>query len=130
MPNTNTTLPPGAFNPESVTEDRSFGDLMSRAIGQEAREYREEIARLVAAAQDPQELENYGAEDAWDYLHTVIDGHTWVTYTFLAKCVVLVSDAEPVPEDYGYASGWHSVEVQAYACMMTDCLKGLADANI
>lgn len=126
MPNTGTIPAPSPFN-QSVTEDRTFGDLISRAIGQEGREYREEIARLVAAAQDPQELENYGAEDAWDYLHTVIDGHAWVIYTFLAKCVVLVSDAEPSPEDYGYASGWHSVEVQAYACMMADCLEGIAN---
>ena len=75
------TIPvPSPLN-QSVTEARTFGDAISRAIG----EYREEIARLVAAAQDPQELENYGAEDAWDYLHSVIDGHAWVIYTFLAN---------------------------------------------
>jgi hypothetical protein len=122
---TTDTIPSSSPFNQAVTEGRTFGDAISRAIG----EYREEIARLVAAALDPQELENYGAEDAWDYLHTVIDGHAWVTYTFLAKCAVLVSDSDPDPEDYGYSSGWPSVEVHAYACMMSDCLEGIANAK-
>ena len=91
-----------------------------------------ETARPLIAAYD-NEIRSLASEylkepesDRDDWLHETIDGHSFVIYTWKARCVLICTDnPDAYEEDFGDKPG--TVEAAAYAAMMRD-VREMADS--